>query len=123
MNSLVAITTRYIGFTMDNQNNHDDQDLYGDLSETKAAVAANEGPQEASNDRKRPRSSQSSSSAVRPRSLHEQVEFLEQKVNSLQAENENLKRNVGILYRTAKAEIERKDNEIESLMKQVESQT
>jgi len=108
---------------MDNQNNHDDQDLYGDLSETKAAVAANEGPQEASNDRKRPRSSQSSSSAVRPRSLHEQVEFLEQKVNSLQAENENLKRNVGILYRTAKAEIERKDNEIESLMKQVESQT
>ena len=105
---------------MDNQNKHEDQDLYGDLSETKAAAIANKGPTEASSNRKRQRSSQSS--AVRPRSLHEQVEFLEQQVNKLQAENENLKRNMGILYRTAKAEIERKDNEIESLMKQVESQ-
>lgn len=103
---------------MDNQNNHDDQDLYGDLSETKA-----EPPEPSSNsNRKRQRSSHSSSSA-RPRSLHEQAEFLEQQVTKLQAENEHLKRNMGILYRTAKAEIQRKDNEIESLMKQLESQT
>ena len=39
----------------------------------------------------------------------------------LRAENEALKRNIGTLYRTAKAELARKDERIASLQGQVDS--
>ena len=37
------------------------------------------------------------------------------------AENETLKRNMGILYRTAKAELERKDRTIEMLQSELDA--
>lgn len=48
----------------------------------------------------------------RPRSLVEEVKYLQAQVGQLQTENENLKRNMGTLFRTARAEIQRKDKEI-----------
>ena len=47
-----------------------------------------------------------------PRPLVEEVAFLQDKVTKLEKENEVLKRNMGILFRTATAEIQRKDKEI-----------
>lgn len=83
-----------------------EEDLYGDLSNTKPAAAKPD------SSRKR---------KANPNSLIDQVGLLENKVESLGKENETLRRNMGTLYRTAKSEIERKDAEIERLMKQVES--
>jgi hypothetical protein len=51
-------------------------------------------------------------SASRPRSLVEEVQFLQQKSAKLERENQILKRNMGTLYRTATAELQRKDKEI-----------
>ena len=45
---------------------------------------------------------------------------LEKKIKELSEENQQLKRNIGTLYRTAKAEIKRKDDEITRLRQQVE---
>lgn len=42
-------------------------------------------------------------------------------VSKLKEENETLKRNMGILYRTAKAELERKDRTIEMLQSELDS--
>lgn len=42
-------------------------------------------------------------------SLHEEVARLQKRVEQLEAENERLKRNMGILYRTAIAEIQRRE--------------
>jgi len=41
-------------------------------------------------------------------------------VAKLKAENETLKRNMGILYRTAKAELQRKDRTIERLQSELD---
>jgi len=41
--------------------------------------------------------------------------------DKLIAENETLKRNMGILYRTAKAELERKDRTIEMLQSELDA--
>lgn len=71
----------------------EEEDLYGDLQDTKCA----------------------------PKDKHaHQVEELKRKVEKLQAENQVLKRNIGTLFRTARAEIRRKDSEIESLMEQLD---
>ena len=42
-------------------------------------------------------------------------------VAKLKAENETLKRNMGILYRTAKAELERKNRTVEMLQSELDS--
>lgn len=42
-------------------------------------------------------------------------------VDKLIAENETLKRNIGILYRTAKSELERKDRTIEMLQSELDA--
>jgi hypothetical protein len=42
-------------------------------------------------------------------------------IAKLKAENETLKRNMGILYRTAKAELERKDRTIEMLQSELDA--
>jgi predicted RNase H-like nuclease (RuvC/YqgF family) len=46
---------------------------------------------------------------------------LQQEMDHLKTENETLKRNMGILYRTAKAELERKDRTIESLQSELDT--
>jgi hypothetical protein len=52
-------------------------------------------------------------------SLVEEVEILQKRVRELEEENMTLKRNMGILYRTAVAELSRKDNLL--LMQQQQS--
>jgi predicted nucleic acid-binding Zn-ribbon protein len=71
----------------------EDFNLYGDLQDTKCA----------------PKNTSS----------HEMQELKDQ-VEKLQAENETLRRNIGTLFRTARAEIRRKDSKIESLMEELD---
>lgn len=72
---------------------NEEEDLYGDLHDTKCAP--------------------------KDKSAH-QVEELKRQVEKLKAENQVLKRNIGTLFRTARAEIRRKDSKIESLMEQLD---
>lgn len=53
---------------------------------------------------------------------NEKTASLLQKIKLLEEENLRLKRNIGTLYRTAKNEIQRKDNQIEQLQKQLDKQ-
>ena len=49
------------------------------------------------------------------------IKQLQHQIKSLQAENDTLKKNIGILYRTAKSELERKDGTIGRLQDEVDS--
>ena len=49
------------------------------------------------------------------------IQQLQQQIKSLKAENDTLKQNIGILYRTAKSELERKDRTIGQLQDEVDS--
>lgn len=80
----------------------DEDLLYGDLND--GALASN------------PQTSKGTISL----SLVSHTQVLEERVRKLEEENENLKRNIGTLFRTAKAEIQRKDAEIASLTQQLE---
>mgnify|MGYP003449265481 CR=1 FL=1 len=71
-------------------------DLYDDVDDAKLAPTA-------------------SFSGDRPKSLTDRVQELEQLVTELQAENNSLRRNIGTLYRTAIAELARKDRKIQEL--------
>jgi predicted RNase H-like nuclease (RuvC/YqgF family) len=51
-----------------------------------------------------------------PLSLTDQVQMLQKRVTELERENEQLQRNMGTLYRTAKAELQRKDDQIHQLL-------
>jgi predicted RNase H-like nuclease (RuvC/YqgF family) len=55
-----------------------------------------------------------------PKSFAEQVEELQSHATVLQEENENLKRNIGTLFRTAKAEVQRKNDQIARLQAQLD---
>ena len=81
----------------------EEDDLYGDIDDTPVF------PTKTTVESARSRSSS------QPLSLVDQVGHLEQKVAQLQRENEVLKRNMGTLYRTARAELSRKDKEITRL--------
>jgi hypothetical protein len=50
-----------------------------------------------------------------------QVEQLREQILSLKAENDTLKKNMGILYRTSKSELERKDRTIVQLQNELDS--
>ena len=86
-------------------------DLYDDLDDVKVASASNDAASS-----KVPKKS----SVGHPKSLTEQVDDLQAQVNRLQQENDNLKRSMGTLYRTAQAELARKDKEIASLREKIE---
>ena len=73
-----------------------EDDLYGDLNLAAAKPA--------------PRKQQTS-----PTPSDQDVSKLQQRIKQLEAENETLKKNMGILYRTAKSELERKDRRLEEL--------
>jgi hypothetical protein len=47
---------------------------------------------------------------------------LQQRIKQLEEENSTLKRNIGILFRTAKNEIKRKDDQIKSLLLEQQQQ-
>jgi hypothetical protein len=57
----------------------------------------------------------------KPKSLPASSAEENEDVAKLKAENETLKRNMGILYRTAKAELERKDRTIEMLQNELDA--
>lgn len=77
-------------------------DLYDDIADTKPASVGSKKPPAAS-------------SNGRPLSLTDEVQVLRQHVQRLEQENKNLKRNMGTLYRTAVAELKRKDAQIAAL--------
>eukprot|EP00978_Attheya_sp_CCMP212_P023524 scaffold72307_cov51-Attheya_sp.AAC.2 len=91
----------------DATNNHkaEEDALYGDLEDAAAAPAS------------------SDTSGVKRPVLYDQehVDKLQHQVNQLRAENQVLKRNMGTLYRTAKAELQRKDTEVSRLYSQLDA--
>ncbi|KAL9185436.1 hypothetical protein ACHAXT_003213 [Thalassiosira profunda] len=92
-----------------------DDDLYGDLDD--AAVAKSTGAKPAA-----PLPSAAAMGA-HPNAMMSQPEMaqLQRQVQALKSENEVLKRNIGILYRTAKSELERKDRAIDTLQNELDS--
>ena len=81
----------------------DDDDLYNDLPDIKSAALKTKTNNDSS------------------LSLENQVKALEAELAVMKEENENLKRNIGTLFRTARAEIRRKDADIEALNQKLES--
>lgn len=77
-------------------------DLYGDLSNAKCAPPSAKPPAKKSN---------------------EAEEELQRELEKLRQENETLKRNIGTLFRTARAEITRKDTKIEELIAELDRKT
>jgi hypothetical protein len=95
----------------------DEEDLYDDLDDIKAAPASTL-PAVAAN-----RTASSSDRTARPPGRasdanEQELVSLREKVKALERENQVLKRNIGTLFRTARNEIKRKDNQIHSLMTQ-----
>jgi chromosome segregation ATPase len=94
----------------DNPMKNEDDDLYGDLH---LAAAAKPVPG---------KKQQLLSSSTKPTaSLSPETSQLQQQIKTLQAENEALKKNMGILYRTAKSELERKDRRIDELQNELDA--
>ena len=81
-----------------------EDDLYGDLN----LAAAKSIPRKQTASSAEPTSSSNSLSSP-------EIAKLQQQIKALEAENETLKKNMGILYRTAKSELERKDRRIDEL--------
>jgi hypothetical protein len=89
----------------------EDDDLYGDLSATQRySHASKHEPMEVA-----PVKDPSTVSSHSPLPHHHTTTMTE-----LKEENERLKRNMGTLYRTAKAEIQRKNDEISRLLTEIE---
>jgi hypothetical protein len=86
------------------QSNHrgDDDLLYGDLED--AAIAE-----------------PSSSNTIALTMTELEIKQLRQQLQSLKSENDILKQNMGILYRTAKSELDRKDRTILELQSELDS--
>jgi hypothetical protein len=60
-----------------------------------------------------------SACAVRPKSMVDELKDLEERVGTLENENRLLKRNMGTLYRTSVAELQRKDDQIQELQREL----
>jgi predicted RNase H-like nuclease (RuvC/YqgF family) len=80
-----------------------EDDLYGDLKHAPVAKAASL-KQRAPND-------------AQP--LQQEVEKLQHELQHLRQENLILKRNMGTLFRTARAEVDRKNTELQALHQQI----
>jgi len=107
--------------------NNNDDDLYEDIKDTKPAAKAPPLSSSMLSSSWLPSSSLSSpagrlSHSDRPLSLTEEVQYLKQRVQILEEENTNLQRNMGTLYRTAMAELKRKDTEIVRLQEELEAE-
>lgn len=103
----------------------DEIDLYGDIDDT--LIFPSSGPNKnkeedvgAEDDGGQTRRAASGGA---PMSLVEENKFLREKVAKIQGENDVLKRNMGTLYRTATAEIQRKDKEILRLTTELDKST
>jgi UbiD family decarboxylase len=87
--------------------------LYDDLMEAKVASSITSTPTTHHN--KNNASTVAISRHHHPKSFTQQVEELKSQVDSIQSENQRLKRNIGTLFRTARSELQRKDAEIARL--------
>ena len=90
-----------------------DDDLYGDLEHTVAKPQ----PKTTANT---PISTSFSTSLPDNKSPSE-ISQMQQQIQSLKEERDILQKNIGILYRTAKAELQRKDRTINQLQDEVDS--
>ena len=104
-----------------NDNDDNDDDLYGDLMEQKLPASSTS---MASSAKRQKLSSASLSSSNFQKdegnSVSDPNAVWKQRVEELTNENNILKRNIGTLYRTAKKEMERKDKEIQRLTEELE---
>lgn len=87
-----------------------DDDLYGDLNNVAKPMPSN----------KRQTTHLTSFNAP-PMMSQPEIVRLQQQIKSLKTENDTLKRNIGILYRTSKSELERKDRTIDQLQDKLDS--
>ena len=111
-------------------------DLYGDIklppgtaAETQLAVGvvpdeqqdlgfARPGCSDGDGDNHHRKKRRPTSSSSHPKSLTDQVDELQKTVDRLLAENETLRRNMGTLFRTATAELARKDRQLQEARQQ-----
>ena len=113
-------------------------DLYGDIklpsgtaAETPSAVGvfldeqpqqvhefARPGCSDGDGDNHHRKKRRPTSSSSHPKSLTDQVDELQKTVDRLRAENETLRRNMGTLFRTATAELARKDRQLQEARQQ-----
>ena len=91
------------------------EDLYDDLPETAEKKTGPSSTQLLSKKRRLNESSTSVAADEKPRSLVEEVSYLQERVQLLEKENKLLKHNMGTLYRTAVSEIQRKESQISNL--------
>ncbi|KAL7554924.1 hypothetical protein ACHAWF_018489 [Thalassiosira exigua] len=88
---------------------NDSDDLYGDLDDA-VAKPSSSAP------------SMSKSLSMQPVEMSQpEVLQLQRQLKSLKDENEILRKNIGILYRTAKSELERKDRTIDQLQNELDT--
>lgn len=107
----------------------DEGDLYGDLESVPLAKKAKPSMASAAAAGTASATCTSGTPGIAPLTLHgigkvydeAAMQQLRADNDRLRAENEALKRNIGTLYRTAKAELSRKDERIASLQGQVDS--
>ena len=91
-----------------------DDDLYGDLEHTVAKPQ----PKTTAN---APVSTPFSTSSLPNNTSPSEISQMQQQIQSLKEERDTLQKNIGILYRTAKAELQRKDRTINQLQDEVDS--
>ena len=114
MNIQPATTRLFIKYNMD------EDDLYDDLEHT---VASKQPPpshnlQLSTKNTTIKTSASASTLSAQPKIItlsQSEITQLQQQIKSLQAENDILKKNIGILYRTAKSELQRKDKTVISV--------
>jgi hypothetical protein len=118
-NAVLVLDTPSTSFTVSHQDancntdvNDTDMFLYDDLDEVQPAAS------------KKFKTTRTKSTTPKPavQSSKEIMPQQQQLLQNLQDENTTLKRNMGILYRTAKQEIQRKDSQIQQLLLQLQQQ-
>ena len=100
----------------------DDGGLYDDVEDVKAASAATVKASASAASTEISRRSLALPHD-RPKSLLDQVMDLEATVRRLELENDSLKRNMGTLFRTATAELARRDRQLQELRRELETAT
>lgn len=102
--------------------NFDDDDLYADMDLVKPSPTQQStgfGADDIIPSGNKNKGASSRMMAHRPLSLTEEVQALRERVSLLERENGILRRNIGTLYRTAVAEIHRKDGVISTLQETI----
>ena len=99
-----------------------EDELYGDLDDAAVANPQTNTVTKKNDDATTIMSTSMSAQTMPTMMLQPEIMIqLQQQIKSLKAENDTLKRNIGILYRTAKSELERKDRTISQLQDEVDS--